>query len=1061
MQHSLQFDNKRTQASQDKSFQYHYNRLNPAQKLAVDNIEGAVMVIAGPGTGKTQILAVRIAKILADTDAQAHNILCLTYTDAAVIAMRRRLVEIIGPAAHQIHIYTFHGFCNQVIQEHLDIFGNYRQLEPLTDLERVDVYKQLISALPDDHPLKRLKGDPTFEPKRLNNLYEMMKKENLDEAEMMSRIEDYIDRKQVYKEGDDMFYHRKYKEFKKGDIKPKKLAELLKKMDLLRSGVKLYSAYLKIMDTEARYDYQDMLLWVLRAFKSDEALLASYQERYQYFLVDEFQDTNGAQKAILDQLLSFWSDQDPNVFVVGDDDQAIYKFQGANLSNIKDFKKDYNPLTIVLEQNYRSSQRILDTSQALIANNLERIINDDPDMTKDLVASREEVKDLKIDPQITSYPNNIQEQAAIAQQLIKAHESGENLSSIAVIYRKHAQVDKLVEVLEKKGVPLNIKRKVNILKESLTHNILKILRYVHAEHHKPTSADEILYEIMHYRFFNLPNNDIAKISMHCNRHYDGDKKPVLQTISDRSALEALDISHIDEVLNLSHSIESWIKDVSTVTLQILFENIINDGHILQYIIGQPDKTWLLQILSTIFDLIKNEMAKSPDIGLKEFLDMIDKMEQNKIALSLNKIVHAKRGINFLTAHSSKGLEFEHVIIPDATKNIWDKNVRNQNQFKYPDNVNEDVETNTEDERRLLYVAMTRSKKILQLSYGLQKETGKEQSRSQFIDEIIAHTDLRPQPAMVHEDAVNDFQYYTLLKARKEVKLIDHDLIDKVLDGYKLSVTGLNKYLKCPRTFYFESVLKIPTARTKYMGFGRAIHKALEDYFMMINEDKSVGLEDFLSAFHRGMVSYKSHFTTEEYKLMSAYGAQILPTYYNGRLSVRQEVSKYGLEVKVDHAEYQGVPIKGVLDRVDVHKDGHVDVTDYKTGNIFDYKNKKKLKPPKEGDADDYGGDYWRQIVFYKLLLNSDKKHNWDMTSGWMDFVEPEKDTGELFREKIVVRPEDINIVGMQIKDTWQKIQNHEFTEGCQDEHCTWCNFVKNDFIFFGEKIEDEDEVQEV
>lgn len=1060
MQHSLQFDNKRTRNSRDKSFQYHYNRLNPSQKRAVDQIQGAVMVIAGPGTGKTQILAVRIAKILADTDAQAHNILCLTFTDAATIAMRRRLVEIMGPAAHQIHIYTFHGFCNQVIQEHLDVFGNYRQLEPLTELERVDVYHKIISDLPNDHVLKRLKGDPTFEHKRLDNLFQMMKKENLDAPMMHERIDDYLERRQVYQEGDDLFYHRKYKEYNKGDIKPKKWEELKKKMNDLRAGVDLYQHYLKIMDDLGRYDYQDMIVWVLKAFASDEALLASYQERYLYFLVDEFQDTNGAQKAILDQLVSYWSDESPNVFVVGDDDQAIYKFQGANLTNIKDFRNDYKPLTIVLEQNYRSSQRILDTSKELIEGNLERIVNDEPDLNKNLVAARQEVKDCPIDPIIISYTNNIQEQTAIARRLISDLDSGIDLSNTAIIYRKHAQVDKLVEVLEKKGVPLNIKRKVNILKESLTHNILKILRYVDTEHNKPNSADELLYEMMHYRFFNIHNNDIAKISMHCNRHHTTDKKPVLGCISDKDALDSLGVKQIDEVLYLAKCIDSWVKDVSTVTLQVLFENIINDGHILQYIMGLPEKTWLIQILSTLFDQIKNEMAKTPDIGLKEFLEMISKMEENKIDLSLNKIVHAKSGVNFLTAHASKGLEFERVIIPDAIKNVWDKNVRNMYQFKYPDNVNEDVETNTEDERRLLYVAMTRAQKELEISYGMQKENGKEQNRSQFVDEIIANTALVSQPKEVEEDAVNEFQYYTLLKAKKVVKLIDHDLIDKVLDGYKLSVTGLNKYLKCPRTFYFETILRIPTARTKYMGFGRAIHRALEDYYHLHNESKTADLEQLLTSFHRGMLSHRSHFTDEDFKLMSAYGEQILPVYHQKRLTMPPNEIEYGLEIKVDHAEYRGVPIKGVLDRVDISKDGQVDVTDYKTGNIFNYKNRKKLKAPKEGDTEDVGGDYWRQIVFYKLLLDSDKRHNWEMTSGWMDFVEPEKDSKELFRQKIVVRPEDIDIVGQQITETWQKIQDHEFTQGCQDEHCTWCNFVKNDFIFFGEKAEDEDDVQE-
>ena len=154
----------------NKVFNAAYNRLNPEQREAVDQIEGPVMVIAGPGTGKTQILAVRIGKILQQSDTSAHNILCLTFTDAATVAMRKRLVEIIGPEGHKVHIYTFHAFCNQVIQENLGYFGNYRKLDQLSDLESIDVYDEILEGLPSDHILKRLKGDPRYEAKRLSNL---------------------------------------------------------------------------------------------------------------------------------------------------------------------------------------------------------------------------------------------------------------------------------------------------------------------------------------------------------------------------------------------------------------------------------------------------------------------------------------------------------------------------------------------------------------------------------------------------------------------------------------------------------------------------------------------------------------------------------------------------------------------------------------------------------------------------------------------------------------------------------------------------------------------------
>ena len=1040
------------------NFQYNYNRLNNAQKAAVDQVEGAVMVIAGPGTGKTQILAMRIAKILADTDAQAHNILCLTFTDSATIAMRNRLVEIIGPMAHQIHIFTFHGFCNQVIQENLGLFGNYRQLELITELEKVDLYLQLINELPNDHILKRLKGDPTYEAKRLDNLFAMMKKENLSSREMLEKIDQYLLTQKDPVKNPSMFYKRKSNGYQKGDLKEKDWKVLVRKMDELRAGVHIYDRYVKVMDDQARYDYQDMILWVLRAFEEDEHLLANYQERYHYFLVDEFQDTNGAQKAILEQLISFWSDEDPNVFVVGDDDQAIFKFQGANLSNIKELKDKYHPSTVVLTENYRSSQHILDAAKELITYNVERIINDDPSLIKDLIASNQEVKDLTSKPKISSYVNSVQEQAAIALRLHQEHQSGKDLSHTAIIYRRHSQIEKLVEVLEKKGVPINIKRRINILHESLTKNLLTILRYINLVYKKPADGVDLLYELMHYRFFNIRSSDIATLSIYCDASRNKETQVTLrELIADRATLDSLKISTVDQIIHLSNNLENWISDIANVTLQVLFENILNDGRVLQYILNLADKTWQLQILSTLFDLIKEEMAKEPSLQLPEFLSLIDRMISGGIDLSLHKVVHSEKGVNFLTGHASKGLEFDQVIMPGATKNIWDKNNKNRNQFSYPDNVNEDVDTNTEDERRLFFVAMTRAKRELEISYGLQREDGKVLGRSQFVDELLESTDLTISSQNVGLDQVNDFQFYTMLKEQKEVKLIDHDLIDRVLQGYKLSVTGLNKYLKCPRTFYFETILKIPTARTKYMGFGRAIHRALEEYHALLNDGKSGTIDILKKYFHIGMISHRSHFTDEEFIKMSAYGDEILPKYHAQRLNEVPDDVTYGLEIKIDQTEYGGVPIKGVLDKVVIHKD-YVDVIDFKTGNIFNYKSKAKLKGPK--DQGDIGGDYWRQIIFYKILLDSDKKHGWDMTTGWMDFVEPERKTGEFFQQKYVVAPQDIAHVGQQITETWAKIHQHDFHTGCQEDNCTWCNFVKNDFIFIDDRITDEDDIQE-
>lgn len=161
----------------NEAFQQELELLNPAQRRAVEQIEGPVLVIAGPGTGKTHILASRIGRILMETDAQPHNILCLTFTDAGVQAMRKRLLQLIGPEAHRVHVFTFHSFCNSVIQANLERFGR-RDLEPLSDLERVDIIRHIIDELPHRHVLKQVRGDTFFYEGHLDGLFQTMKKEN-------------------------------------------------------------------------------------------------------------------------------------------------------------------------------------------------------------------------------------------------------------------------------------------------------------------------------------------------------------------------------------------------------------------------------------------------------------------------------------------------------------------------------------------------------------------------------------------------------------------------------------------------------------------------------------------------------------------------------------------------------------------------------------------------------------------------------------------------------------------------------------------------------------------
>ena len=218
----------------EKKFTEEYEKLNPKQRLAVDTIEGPVMVIAGPGTGKTQILASRIGKILLETDAEPGNILCLTYTDAGVVAMRNRLLQFIGPYAYKVNIYTFHAFCNDVIQENLSLFEK-TALDPISDLEKVQLYKELIDAFPKNHALKRYRGDVYFEINNLQSLFSTMKREGWAPDFILLKNRRLIS--PICHMRDEFIYKRKYKEFNAGDLRKDKIQEEVESMEKLRAAV--------------------------------------------------------------------------------------------------------------------------------------------------------------------------------------------------------------------------------------------------------------------------------------------------------------------------------------------------------------------------------------------------------------------------------------------------------------------------------------------------------------------------------------------------------------------------------------------------------------------------------------------------------------------------------------------------------------------------------------------------------------------------------------------------------------------------------------------------------
>ncbi len=1032
----------------NKNYLKAYELLNEKQKEAVHQIDGPVMVVAGPGTGKTQLLAARIGYILQNTDTKAHNILCLTFTDAGVIAMRKRLLSFIGPEAYNVNIYTYHSFCNMVIQDNIEQFGNYLELTKISDLERVDAFQDLIDGFDNKHPLKKFKGDIYRGWEKYSKLFKTMKAEDWDAKQMQDAVDAL---REKLMNDPDWKYKRAYTnkktgiKYAKGDPKVPAIDKEVESFSNLIAAANEFENFENIMEKIMRYDYEDMILWVLDKFGSNEELLLKYQERYEYFLIDEYQDTNGSQNKLIYQLANYW-DQ-PNLFVVGDDDQSIFRFQGANMSNIVDFKNKFAPKTIILENNYRSGQGILDKSTQLINNNVERLVNEDEGIEKKLIESGAEKEASIIS--ITKYHNVVHEEKAIINKIIKLKEEGYPLEYLAVIYRKHKNVENIIKYLEINDVPLNVKRKINILEMPSVQQLISLLDYIAKETDKSYSADHKLFEILHFKYFEITPREIAKISI----KLDEDRKRVFShnrtkaedeprkyekkwrdVLADKKWLEENGIEEIEQIQNFARHIESWIKDESNHTIQVLLEKILTDSTMLDDILSGPNSTFMLQVVNTFFEFLKSEMTIKPKLKLKEFISIIEKMEKNRLTISFERIVHANHGVNFITAHSAKGLEFKKVFIIRCEQDNWvDK--RNYNyEYKYPTTlVDASDKSDVEDDRRLFFVAMTRAEDELHISYPAATEDGKEKERSIFIEEI-RDENLDIQELSLEDDEIIRYKAELLKFRQGKVQLIDNDLIDKVLDNYVMSVTNLNKYISCPISFYYEVILRVPQARSPYLGYGNAIHGTLHQLFLDIENAPERLVPPFdivLERYQKELDKFRQHFTEKEYDNHLALGKEVLKSYYDANESSWSTPRKYELEYKVRNVEHQGIPIKGDIDKI-VYHDDHFFVVDYKTGKW----KSDKFRVPVDGKT---AGDYWRQIIFYKILIDADPHFTSAMQYGLIDFVEPQD--GQYKSKKIEVSTFDYDFVSEEIKNTYKSIHNHEFTEGCGEETCRWCNFV--------------------
>ena len=992
-----------------ENFQLYYNRLNRRQKEAVDLIEGTVMVIAGPGTGKTEVLTLRIANILLKTQINPENILALTFSESGVAAMRKRLISIIGPTAYRVNIFTFHGFSNYLIQTNPDYFPEFTSAVAITELEQIQIIESIFQSLHLDH-IKPLGEIKTYVRPSMSSITEL-KRENITPQDFEKILEKW---RQDYNLIDDL-YHEKGRY--QGKLKTKYVQEL-KEIEKNYELLQVYENYQKILTAKKLYDFEDMLLVVIEKMKNNENFLLDIQERFQYILVDEHQDTNRAQNKIVELISSFHST--PNLFVVGDEKQAIYRFQGASLSNFLYLKKVYpHAVLISLSENYRSSQMILDAAHDVISYNQ---VPKEADLP-----SRIRLQSLAKQPnnkiEIYEVPDTLAEYYFIAQKIKELVQNGHNLSEIAVLGRANADLINFMPVLAKFEIAFVLEAKQNIFEDRSVQALIIILKAV-----EDLNSDEKLLKALHLSIFGIHPRDLILI----HRQAVESDKSLWQVMDDLDNLEA-DIKDRVKVKNIYDQFCHWHSLSKNEILDHVFTSVLNQSGLLQQVLRTPNLLQGLDKLIVLYHELRLKLSRNPTLTLSDFLDFIQLLEFHHLSIETKINSKNQNSVRLMTAHGSKGQEFNIVFILNCFDKKWGNSSSHGARFKLPyvyfDNIALSPDDPNADERRLFFVALTRAKSQIIITYPKKSIEGKDIFPSQFIFEITQ--ELREKND--DENFSNWYQNNRHIILSNESKAINRDiselkeLVREIFTSGSLSVSALNNYLACPWKYFFRNLVLLPESKTPALIYGSAVHFTLNQY---INQrkikvcDKNWIEETFKTYFNSQSLSQA------EYRQYIKKGLDNLNRFIPDKMSLFPDNTLS--ELKINNVYLNEIKLSGKLDLVEFINEQNVRVYDFKTGG---YKSRNEI----EGKTQKSNGDYKRQLIFYKLLLDKYHGGKFQMKEGVIQFVES-NNWGNFRQESFVITDEEIQELKSTIYDMSENVQNLNFWESrCNDKNCRYCS----------------------
>src|SRR3989344_4154791 len=772
-------------------FNEEYKKLNKAQKEAVDTIDGPVMVVAGPGTGKTQILALRIANILKKTDIKADGILALTFTNSAVEAMKKRLAQYIGEAGEKVNIFTFHSFGMKIIEEYYKVLGLHMPPTLLDDADTAIIFGEILEK--NDWQYLRPRGDSSRYFSDLKSLITLLKRERISTEYFLSEVEKEMgaiesDPENISQRGES-----------KGQLKK----EVSNKIEgLRRSGefVKFFNLYEEVKKQRNVFDYDDVLENLVKITELSPDTVSDIREQYLYILVDEHQDSSAVQNQFLKNV--WGSLERPDIFVGGDDRQLIYGFSGASIDHFQGFKKTFKKSKLItLVDNYRSTQVILDASHAL----LRSIMTEEK-----LMSQSKENHILRLVE--AKYPDD--EIVVAAMDIKKKMKKGVKANNCAILVPKNVEVRSALQILHEEGLEVSALDAFNLFDEAEAQAFLRVLRII---------SDPSVTPALAVSFFDK-SSGITPLEAHTYLALQNMREFSLAKIAEEKP---------QKLFSETNSVDKWVGKLSR------WKKLSQDGSVSEIVRtvgteflleGENDNDKLVsgkEILDTILSLIQKEAEKNQELTLRELVSFLGRLESYGEEVPL--LMGEKEGVKVLTLHSSKGLEFDYVWIAHMDESSMSRG--RKMGFVLPEAIAEKVlERDADVTKRKLYVAITRAKRFCTISYATHSSGGGEQEVSKVIkdlpEEIFEKQKIKNVPRKIKKEKNTDISNLVKLVAEKYRER-------------KVSVSLLNNFFECPWKWYFRNLLQLPEPKSESLEFGSAVHGAI-DKILKLGHEPSLG-----------------------------------------------------------------------------------------------------------------------------------------------------------------------------------------------------------------------------